>query len=277
MRRTSTPSCSSTRRGGESTNDPKRYWTPWSASNGADTQQMLSDQPKAESGTPIGSRTTTAGQTHAGTRTDRLNMSRDPMGVRDPAVLGRRQIDIPHGISEENRAVLERGWIGPDAHTHYVDRMASSMRYGARGRYGGPSVVTDAAALARGWQERQACPRRSAAKRTGQIPARPTVVPASGPDRTTACRTRCHGNRPVTHRTSLTPRRARPIACDSAARPGPQPRARKGPVCPGPRSPHRLREQPRRRRGARERANSSLALTESVTEAHCPPGLKSRL
>ena len=148
----------------------------------------------------------------------------------------------------------------------------------------------------------RACPRRSAAKRTGQIPARPNVVPASGLDRTTACRTRCHGNRPVTHRTSLTPRRARPIACDSAARPGPQPRARKGPVCPGPRSPHRLREPPRRRRGVRERANSSdpaprgrprakcgvrpvadyrcrelARATDSVTEVHCPPGLKSRL
>jgi hypothetical protein len=30
------------------------------------------------------------------------------MGVPDPAVPGRRQIDIPHGISEENRAILER-------------------------------------------------------------------------------------------------------------------------------------------------------------------------
>src|ERR671921_464147 len=112
MRRTSTPSCSSTRRRGDSTNDPKRYWTPGSASNGADTQQMLSDQRKAASGTPIGSRTTTAGQTHAGTRTDRLNMSRDPMGVPDAAVLRRRQNDIHHVISEENRAILDRGQIG---------------------------------------------------------------------------------------------------------------------------------------------------------------------
>src|SRR5829696_9689611 len=112
MRRTSTPSCSSTRRGGESTNDPKRYWTPWSASNGAGTQQMLSDQPKTESGTRIGSRITTAGQTHAGTRTDRLNMSRDPMRVPDSAVLGRRQIDIHHVMSEKKRAIPERESIG---------------------------------------------------------------------------------------------------------------------------------------------------------------------
>jgi hypothetical protein len=36
------------------------------------------------------------------------------MRVPDSAVPGRRQIDIHHVISEQNRAILDRQQIGPD-------------------------------------------------------------------------------------------------------------------------------------------------------------------